>query len=72
MSSIKSSEPLGLEVARSLMRNGIVIRAVALALATVVLIAVHEPIWVPYAVSVYAVWNAAAVTLAAARAARGR
>ncbi|MFE3194850.1 hypothetical protein ACFXHA_38000 [Nocardia sp. NPDC059240] len=70
MSSIKTSEPLVLPVLRSLAHNGIVIRALALGLATVVLIGVHHPTWVPYAVTVYAIWNAAAVTLNAARAAR--
>ncbi|MEC3952459.1 hypothetical protein VMT65_05380 [Nocardia sp. CDC153] len=72
MSSIKASEPLALPVLRSLLRNGIVHRAVALAVATVVLIAVHHPTWVPYAVTGYAIWNATAVTLTAARAARAR
>ncbi|MGW4246614.1 hypothetical protein [Nocardia sp. NPDC004722] len=70
MSSIKTSEPLVLPVLRSLAHNGIVIRALALGLATVVLIAAHHPTWVPYAVTVYAIWNAAALTLNAARAAR--
>ncbi|MFB7722690.1 hypothetical protein [Nocardia sp. NPDC056100] len=57
-------------VLKSLLHNGIVHRALALAVATIVLIAVHHPTWVPYAVSLYAIWNAAAVTLNAAKAAR--
>ncbi|MVU81192.1 hypothetical protein GPX89_28600 [Nocardia sp. ET3-3] len=70
MSSIKTSDPLLFPVLRSLLHNGIVHRAVALAVATVVLIGVRHPTWVPYAVTVYAIWQAAAVTLNSARAAR--
>ncbi|APA96551.1 hypothetical protein [Nocardia seriolae] len=70
MSSIKTTDPLLVPVLMSLLRNGIVHRAMALAIATVVLIGVHQPTWVPYAVTVYAIWNAAAVTLNSARAAR--
>ncbi|WP_067573048.1 hypothetical protein [Nocardia acidivorans] len=56
-------------VLKSLLHNGIVHRALALAVATVVLLAVGQPTWVPYAVSLYAIWNAAAVTLNAVKAA---
>ncbi|WP_330185260.1 hypothetical protein OHB26_17730 [Nocardia sp. NBC_01503] len=56
-------------VLKSLLHNGIVHRALALAVATILLIAIHHPTWVPYAVSLYAIWNAAAVTLNAVKAA---
>lgn len=69
MSSINASEPLLIPVLRSLLHNGTVHRALALAIATVLLIGVHHPTWVPYAVAGYAVWNAAAVTVNSARAA---
>ncbi|GAB0108454.1 hypothetical protein JMUB6875_74710 [Nocardia sp. JMUB6875] len=70
MNAVKAATPLNAQVLKSLLRNGIVIRALALAVATIVLIALRHPTWVPYSVSAYAIWNAAAVTLASARAAR--
>ncbi|WP_405491371.1 hypothetical protein [Nocardia sp. NBC_00511] len=72
MNAVNVNQPLDLTVLRSLLHNGIVQRAVALALATIVLIALHHPTWVPYSVSLYAIWNAAAVTINATRAARSR
>ncbi|MTE13074.1 hypothetical protein [Nocardia aurantiaca] len=69
MNAVKITSLADAQVLRSLLHNGIVIRAVALALATIVLLAIHHPTWVPYSVSVYAIWNAAAVTLNSARAA---
>ncbi|WP_040811568.1 hypothetical protein [Nocardia concava] len=74
MSSVEEERAvrsLAPSVVRSLLHNGVVIRGVALAVATVVLIALRHPTWVPYSVSAYAVWNAAALTLNAARAAAG-
>ncbi|MEC3915170.1 hypothetical protein [Nocardia sp. CDC160] len=62
--------PANAAILNSLLHNGIVIRAVALALATIVLIALRHPTWVPYSVSLYAIWNAAALTLNSVRAAR--
>ncbi|MEC3954602.1 hypothetical protein VMT65_16300 [Nocardia sp. CDC153] len=62
--------PTPAAILNSLLRNGIVVRAVALALATIVLIALRHPTWVPYSVSLYAIWNAAALTLNSVRAAR--
>ncbi|MVU76421.1 hypothetical protein GPX89_04085 [Nocardia sp. ET3-3] len=55
---------------RSLIRNWTVLRAVAPAAATVVLIAIHHSPWVPFAISAYAISNAAAITLGSARSAR--
>ncbi|WP_412538201.1 hypothetical protein R8Z50_20320 [Longispora sp. K20-0274] len=51
-----------------LARNGAVLRAVLLAAATVVLLALGQRILVPFAVAGYAVANAVALTLATARA----
>ncbi|WP_040811196.1 hypothetical protein [Nocardia concava] len=70
MNAVKTANPLNAQVLKSLLHNGIVIRALALAVATIVLIALRHPTWVPYSVSAYAIWNAAAVTLNSARAAR--
>lgn len=70
MNAAKTVTSVNAQVLNSLLHNGIVIRALALALATVVLITLHHPTWVPYSVSLYAIWNAAAVTLNSARAAR--
>ncbi|MGW4355365.1 hypothetical protein ACWELJ_25085 [Nocardia sp. NPDC004582] len=69
MNGVKSPSLIDAQVLRALLHNGIVVRAVALAVATIVLLAIHHPTWVPYAVSGYAIWNAAAVTLNSARAA---
>ncbi|AYF73937.1 hypothetical protein D7D52_08745 [Nocardia yunnanensis] len=68
MSTPVANAPL--QTLNSLLHNGIVLRALALALATVVLLTLHHPTWVPYSVSLYAIWNAAALTLNSARAAR--
>ncbi|MFF2556148.1 hypothetical protein ACFVUS_34420 [Nocardia sp. NPDC058058] len=68
MITVQPSVPAA--VLKSLLHNGIVHRALALAVATIVLIAVRHPTWVPYAVSLYAIWNAAAVTLNAVQATR--
>ncbi|AYF73938.1 hypothetical protein D7D52_08750 [Nocardia yunnanensis] len=54
-------------VVRGLVRNWTVLRAVALATATAALLALHHPTWVPFAVSAYAIINAAAITVGAAR-----
>ncbi|GAB2547903.1 hypothetical protein [Nocardia heshunensis] len=54
-------------VLRSLLRNWTVLRAVALAVTTVVLLILHHPAWVPFAVSAYAISNATAITFGAAR-----
>ncbi|MVU76422.1 hypothetical protein GPX89_04090 [Nocardia sp. ET3-3] len=74
MYAVQTASPLrpnaGVQVLNSLLHNGIAVRAVALALATIVLIALRHPTWVPYSVSLYAIWNAAAVTLNSVRAAR--
>jgi hypothetical protein len=51
-------------------RNGSAVRAILLAVATVVLIAVGRPILVPIAVSLYAIANAAAISRSALRPAR--
>ncbi len=67
MNAVKTATPLNAQVLNSLLHNGIVIRAVALALATIILIAAHHPTWVPYSVSLYAIWNAASVTWNSAR-----
>ncbi|MGV9662315.1 hypothetical protein ACWDUL_14825 [Nocardia niigatensis] len=72
MNAVKTTSLVDARVLRSLLHNGIVIRAVALAVATIVLLAIHHPTWVPYSVSIYAIWNAAAVTLNSARAATAR
>lgn len=72
MTTVNASHSMDLRVFTSLLHNGIVQRAVALAIATVVLIALRHPTWVPYSVSLYALWNAGALTLNAARAAAGK
>lgn len=66
-----ANAPRGIDarVLAGLLHNGIVQRAVALAVATIVLIALRHPTWVPYSVSLYALWNASALTVNAARAA---
>lgn len=69
MSSINVSEPLAVPVFRSLLLNGNVCRAIALPIAAIALISMHHPTWVPFAVSAYGIWNAAALTRDAARAA---
>lgn len=50
-------------------RNGAIQRAVLLAVATVVLIAIDQRIWVPFSVSAYAIWNAAALIRTSVRSA---
>ncbi|MFE3194733.1 hypothetical protein ACFXHA_37415 [Nocardia sp. NPDC059240] len=56
-----------LRVLRSLLRNWTVLRAVTLAAATVTLLILRHPTWVPFAVSAYAISNATAITFGAAR-----
>ncbi|GAB2547906.1 hypothetical protein [Nocardia heshunensis] len=70
MNAVRTVNPQSAQVLNALLHNGIVIRALALALATIVLLTLHHPTWIPYSVSLYAIWNAAAVTLNSARAAR--
>ncbi|MCU1643353.1 MAG: hypothetical protein JWN03_3628 [Nocardia sp.] len=69
MATTNASYSIESQVLRALLHNGMVQRAVALAIATIVLIALHHPTWVPYSVSLYAIWSAAAATINAARAA---
>lgn len=59
-------------LAASLARNGMVVRAVLLAVATVVLLAVDRRPLIPVAVSGYAIANAYALTRAAMKAAKPR
>ena len=57
---------------KTLAHNGVVLRAVALAVAAVAALAVHKPFLVPFAVTLYAVANAAALTKAALKTERAR
>ncbi|MFE3194732.1 hypothetical protein ACFXHA_37410 [Nocardia sp. NPDC059240] len=70
MNAVRTVSPQPAQVLNALLHNGIVIRALALALATIVLLTLHHPTWIPYSVSLYAIWNAAALTVNSARAAR--
>ncbi|MEV4139651.1 hypothetical protein AB0J72_46750 [Dactylosporangium sp. NPDC049742] len=60
-----------MSVLGSLVRNGAVVRAALLAAVSTGALAAGRPLLVPYAVAGYAVWNATALTLAAARSAAG-
>ncbi|MGW4249132.1 hypothetical protein [Nocardia sp. NPDC004722] len=70
MNAARTANPQPAQVLNALLHNGIVLRALALALATIGLLALHHPTWIPYSVSLYAIWNATALTLNSVRAAR--